>query len=203
MIKRRKTLTFPKLWKSWWLSETCCGRTKANAATAWSPEIEDQGPSSTARGFENPHPHSDHPGNKCPASLERGTAGAVLRGQDCLIYAQVTKHTSISTDCIGKQVGKEGSTRQIWLALLTHIGCSWWMNRSPWQLGIKCWVRIIPPKAAAERVFFVNTTIVLYTPQICQRNISKTALSVGPEEWLSLWAKKFSCYTLNWCSVLL
>lgn len=28
-----------------------------------------------------------------------------MGGQDCLIYAQVTKHTSISTDCIGKQVG--------------------------------------------------------------------------------------------------
>lgn len=29
-------------------------------------------------------------------------------------------------------------------------------------------------------MFFVNTTVVLYAPQICQRNISKTALSVGP-----------------------
>lgn len=184
-IKRRKsypTLSFTKLWKSWWLSETCCGMTKANSATAWSPEIEVRDtaaqhvvlriPTHTVTTQETSE-DSSFPWMWC----SRDSVGG---GQDCLIYAQVTKHTSISTDCVGKQVGKKGSTRQLWLALPTHIGCFWWMNRSPRQLGIKCWVRIIPPKAAAERVLFVNTTVVLYTPQYAKEIYQRQHLRLDP-----------------------
>lgn len=157
----------------------------------WSPEIVGQGPSGAACGFEIPHPHSDHPGNKWRVQLPLNVA---QQGQCCSIYAQVTRHTSISTDCVGKQVGNEGFTRQIWLALLTHVGCSWWMNRSPWQLGIKCWVRIIPPEAAAESVLCKYHGSIVHSPNMPKKYIKDSTFSwnqrngchFGPKSFLAI-----------------
>lgn len=63
-------------------------------------------------------------------------------------------------------------------ALLTQIGRLPMGEQSPWQQGVKCWVRISFPKATSGSVFFAEVSVVCspkYGKEIHQR-----VLLVGP-----------------------
>lgn len=63
-------------------------------------------------------------------------------------------------------------------ALLTQIGQLPMGEQSPWQKGVKCWVRISFSKATSESVFFAEVGVVCspkYGKEIHQR-----VLLVGP-----------------------